>query len=181
MSDTFNLSATLSAAIAADPICLFLQRGGSWFEADQMFYRRRLANVRAQIASTDPTDTDRRTELLRSEADALVNLGQMTREEFNSLFPSVSSAAPVAAHTEDDSASTVSVVSVPSICSTRTSKSSRPPQHRSSYHRPAHRSSGSHHKSTPARPTRPVAPEAPKKVTFGTQSRFAALLSSDSE
>lgn len=181
MSDTLNLSAAFMAALAADPISLFLHRGGSWFEADQMFYRRRLTDIRAQLASTDPTDTERRRDLLRTEAQTLVNLGQMTTDELNSLFPaSVVASAPASVRGDDDSSSTVSLASNVSICSTRTSKGSRPPQ------RSSHRSSGSHHKSapvsrqTPARPTRPVLPEAPKKVTFGTQSRFAALLS-DSE
>lgn len=196
MNTTLDYSAAFMAAISTDPIALFLQNGGDWFEADQMVYRSRLEETRAKIASTDPSDAYRRTELLRTEADALVNLGQMSADEFKRLYPSVAVTAPL---TDDESgASTISVISVPSVCSTRTSKSYRSFPHRSygeprrsygeprrSSYRPAHagagRASAPQYKSTPARPTRPAPVEAPKKPVFGTQSRFAALLDSDSE
>lgn len=169
-SESLDHSAAFSAMFASDPILSLLASGGSWADANEMAWEAELSSVRSACSTASPA---RMPELVRREALALVGLDRMTLSEYHARFPD-------AAGDLSDSASTISVVSVPSICSTRTSKSYnsgrryQPAPQRSA--RPSARPV-----ATPARPTRPVVAEAPKKPSFGTKSRFAALLDSDSE
>lgn len=189
MAVTLDYSAVFAAMNAADPILSFLSSGGSWADAMDMEYTAQLSDARSAMAERGPLP-----ELLRSEAKALLALNQITTEEYRARFPSESARLSVAEASDlSDTASITSAYTrrssdsgsvsgrskgrvswapLPSV-----SASSSPSYRR----RPAPARSAPRSALRPAARPAPVVQEAPKKPVFGTQSRFAALMDSDSE
>jgi hypothetical protein len=58
----------LSASLRSDPIMNYLLNGGSWFEADQMYWRQVLGNTTAALARGP--SAARRKALLQTKAEA---------------------------------------------------------------------------------------------------------------
>lgn len=189
MAATLDYSAVFAAMNAADPIFSFLSSGGSWADAVDMEYTAQLSDARSAITERGPLP-----ELLRSEANALLALNQITTEEYRARFPSETAHVSVTEASDlSDTASVVSAytrrssdsgsVSVSSRSKGRVSWAPLSSASASSYRRrpaPASRSAPRSALRPTARPA-PVLQEAPKKPAFGTQSRFAALMESDSE
>lgn len=186
MNTSLDFSESFQAIMASDPILSYLSSGGDWFTADQMYWQQELDRSRSALTS-NPTPENR-----RREAEALVGLCQMSTEEFKRVFPE----RVVATYDSSDTRSVASVVSErssgssssrPRISWAPTPASSAKPMtksglHRSSAPRSTPRSALKNATpSTPQRPTKPSLPMAPQKPPVGIQSRFAALMDSDSE